>query len=103
MQTPTVRPVGVLNHEHASTLLAEISLPHQNWHTFALFNGIAACRQVRKSVAIALAFLAVVVIPGRTSWAQTQAEAKNMNLVGSNDLQGRSAYQPTIELSLIHI
>src|SRR6266566_8199920 len=28
--------------------------------------------------------------------AQKQAEAKNMNLVGYNDLQGRSAYQPTI-------
>src|SRR5260370_2348110 len=28
--------------------------------------------------------------------AQKQAEAKNMNLVGYNDLQGRSAYQPSI-------
>jgi hypothetical protein len=28
--------------------------------------------------------------------AQKQPESKNMNLVGSNDLQGRSAYQPVI-------
>ena len=28
--------------------------------------------------------------------AQKQAEAKNMNLVGYSDLQGRSAYQPSI-------
>jgi hypothetical protein len=65
--------------------------------SLAFFNGIAVDRQLRKSVAMALAFLAVVVVPGRASWGQTQAEAKNMNLVGSNDLQGRSAYQPTIE------
>ena len=65
--------------------------------SFAIFSGIAAYRQVRKSAAMALAFLAVVVIPGETLRGQTQAEAKNMNLVGSNDLQGRSAYQPTIE------
>jgi hypothetical protein len=29
--------------------------------------------------------------------AQAAAEAQNMELVGSNDLQGRSAYQPTIQ------
>ena len=29
--------------------------------------------------------------------AQTKPEGKNMDLVGYNDLQGRSAYQPTIE------
>ncbi len=65
--------------------------------SFAIFSGIAAYRQVRKSAAMALAFLAVVVIPSETLRGQTRAEAKNMNLVGSNDLQGRSAYQPTIE------
>src|SRR5579863_10300731 len=30
------------------------------------------------------------------AFAQTKPESKNMELVGYNDLQGRSAYQPTI-------
>jgi len=33
---------------------------------------------------------------GRTALAQSKPESKNMELVGYNDLQGRSAYQPTI-------
>jgi hypothetical protein len=33
---------------------------------------------------------------GVTAFAQAKPESKNMELVGYNDLQGRSAYQPTI-------
>src|SRR5271169_5958950 len=44
-----------------------------------------------------LIFIAIIaafsVMPAA---AQKQAESKNMELVGWNDLQGRSAYQPTI-------
>jgi hypothetical protein len=40
-------------------------------------------------------FLLAAISP-RPAAAQKQAESKNMELVGSNDLQGRSAYQPTI-------
>ena len=41
--------------------------------------------------AIALAAIAP------TAFAQHGAEAKNMELIGSNDLQARSAYQPVIQ------
>ena len=37
--------------------------------------------------------IALAIIPAA---AQKQPESKNMDLVGYNDLQGRSAYQPTI-------
>src|SRR5579872_2048586 len=33
---------------------------------------------------------------GVAAFAQAKPESKNMELVGYNDLQGRSAYQPTI-------
>src|ERR1700680_5010894 len=51
---------------------------------------------VRKAWVVALILgwaLAGIAPPAA---AQKQAEAKNMNLVGYNDLQGRSAYQPSI-------
>ena len=32
-----------------------------------------------------------------TATAQQEPESKNMDLVGFNDLQGRSAYQPVIQ------
>ncbi len=44
-------------------------------------------------VALAFLFAGLGVAP---AFAQKQAESKNMELVGYNDLQGRSAYQPTI-------
>ena len=44
----------------------------------------------RSILAIALCVVAA------TAAAQTRPEASNMALVGYNDLQGRSAYQPTI-------
>lgn len=48
-------------------------------------------------VRIFLSTLIVFVIVGQTYVkAQQQAESRNMELVGSNDLQGRAAYQPTI-------
>ncbi len=40
--------------------------------------------------------LALAAVPATFLAAQQQAESSNMQLVGSNDLQGRSAYQPTI-------
>src|SRR5579864_1014138 len=52
---------------------------------------------MRKSLnrGLALAFALCGVFAG-SALAQKQAESKNMELVGYNDLQGRSAYQPTI-------
>ena len=47
---------------------------------------------VRASILTAI-IVAFSVIPAA---AQKQAESKNMELVGYNDLQGRSAYMPTI-------
>lgn len=43
---------------------------------------------------LAAAALSAIAVP---SYAQTTPEAENMRLVGYNDLQGRSAYQPVIE------
>src|SRR6476619_3870879 len=47
---------------------------------------------------VALAVLLVAQMPaaGQTPKVVEPAEAKNMRLVGFNDLQARSAYQPTI-------
>jgi hypothetical protein len=45
------------------------------------------------SFAIAVLFIGIAIIPAA---AQQQPESKNMDLVGYSDLQGRSAYQPTI-------
>ena len=44
----------------------------------------------------ALAILAILIFASGPANAQQQPESKNMNLVGYNDLQARSAYQPTI-------
>ena len=45
--------------------------------------------------ALLLAIALVVTAPA--ALAQHGAEAKNIELVGSNDLQARSAYQPVIQ------
>jgi len=47
----------------------------------------------RRILALALLFSGYLAVP---ALAQKQAESKNMELVGYSDLQGRSAYQPTI-------
>src|ERR1700676_664643 len=50
------------------------------------------------SLAIAVGTLLVAAMPsGSQAQGQKQAEQKDMKLVGYSDLQGRSAYQPTIE------
>ena len=41
--------------------------------------------------------MAILAIPQVTAQAQKAADEKDMKLVGYSDLQGRSAYQPTIE------
>src|SRR3954447_27045024 len=43
-----------------------------------------------------MAGIAAVALAGPPAVAQTKPEAKDMALVGYNDLQGRSAYQPSI-------
>jgi hypothetical protein len=43
-----------------------------------------------------LSLVALVAVLGAAVVAQRRAEQSNMTLVGSNDLQGRSAYQPII-------
>src|SRR5512132_3962470 len=40
--------------------------------------------------------LAILVLLSLAAAAQQKAEKSNMDLVGYNDLQGRSSYQPTI-------
>ena len=51
-----------------------------------------------RSAGVALAGLLVAMMPadGLAPKVVEPAEAKNMRLVGFNDLQARSAYQPTI-------
>ena len=51
-----------------------------------------------RSAGVALAGLLVAQMPadGQAPKVVEPAEAKNMRLVGFNDLQARSAYQPTI-------
>ena len=44
---------------------------------------------------LVLAFALAGILSMR-AFAQSKPESKNMDLVGYNDLQGRSAYQPTI-------
>jgi hypothetical protein len=44
-----------------------------------------------------IAILLLAMASGSRAQGQKQAEQKDMKLVGSSDLQGRSAYQPTIE------
>ena len=39
----------------------------------------------------------VLVVAGATAQGQKQVEEKDMKLIGYSELQGRSAYQPTIE------
>ena len=46
-------------------------------------------------VAISLAALGVVLTPRASAQKSPAAEKSNMELVGCNDLQGRSAYQPS--------
>ena len=56
--------------------------------------GKASAQKVRAG-----AFVLGVLFAGyaaRTALAQSKPESRNMELVGYNDLQGRSAYQPTI-------
>src|SRR5579872_2231757 len=50
--------------------------------------------QLLMTLALFAAFLA---LPQITAQAQKAADSKDMKLVGYNDLQARSAYQPTIE------
>src|SRR5450830_1368692 len=38
----------------------------------------------------------LLLVSATGAWAQQQAEKKNMELVGYNDLQARSAYQPLV-------
>jgi len=45
----------------------------------------------------ALLFAAALTVAAPAAFAQRGAEAKDMELVGSNDLQARSAYQPVIQ------
>ena len=45
--------------------------------------------------AVGLATLGVMLTPPASA-QRTQAEKSNMELVGSSDLQGRSAYQPLV-------
>ena len=47
-------------------------------------------------VAISLAALGVVLTPLASAQKTSAAEKSNMELVGWNDLQGRSAYQPLV-------
>ncbi len=56
--------------------------------------------RAKLAACLSVSFLALVACPG-IAFAQSQAigappEASNMKLVGTNDLQARSAYQPTI-------
>src|SRR5712691_6506247 len=46
--------------------------------------------------AIGFAALGIVLTPGASAQRTTPAEKSNMDLVGVNDLQGRSAYQPLV-------
>jgi hypothetical protein len=46
-------------------------------------------------IGLTIAFL-LIGFASTPAAAQSQPESKNMDLVGYNDLQGRSAYQPTI-------
>jgi hypothetical protein len=46
--------------------------------------------------ALGFAVLAIVLNPGASAQRRQQAEKNNMELVGSHDLQGRSAYQPLV-------
>ncbi len=52
----------------------------------------------RAPAAAVAAFLFALTAPPASPLAAQQPESSNMQLVGSNDLQGRSAYQPTIHL-----
>jgi len=38
----------------------------------------------------------ILILAATPAWAQKRTEAKDMTLLGTNDLQARSAYQPTI-------
>src|SRR5258708_5916634 len=51
--------------------------------------------QLTKAGALAVGLL-LAGYGAKMAVAQTKPESKNMDLVGYNDLQGRSAYQPTI-------
>ena len=51
---------------------------------------------LRKAWVVALVFGWALTGFAPPAAAQKQPEAKNMNLVGYSDLQGRSAYQPSI-------
>ena len=58
--------------------------------------GWAADSRPQLLLAFALV-VAVLAIPQITAQAQKAADSKDMKLLGYNDLQARSAYQPTIE------
>ena len=51
----------------------------------------------RRLCGVLVAAVGVLLFAGAVARGQNQAEAKDMNLLGYNDLQGRSAYQPSIE------
>jgi hypothetical protein len=51
---------------------------------------------MRRSLCALTLMFAWLLSPGPIALAQSQPEAKDMALVGYNDLQARSAYQPTI-------
>jgi hypothetical protein len=65
--------------------------------SFVFFNTIYGRHPMRRVLAGATGVLLVLVMAGAAAWGQKEAEQKNMKLIGSNDLQGRSAYQPMIE------
>ena len=51
----------------------------------------------RRLCGVIVAATGVLLFAGAAARGQNEAEAKDMNLLGYNDLQGRSAYQPSIE------